>query len=53
MTAGNASGIADGAAANVVASEKMVREFGLKPLARVVGWGVTACAPEIMGIGPV
>ena len=53
VTAGNASGIADGAAANVVASEKVVREFGLEPLARVVGWGVTACAPEIMGIGPV
>ncbi|KAL7418091.1 putative acetyl-coenzyme A acyltransferase 2 [Mrakia frigida] len=53
VTAGNSSGIADGAAANVVASEAMVKEFGLKPLARVVSWGVTACAPELMGIGPV
>ncbi|PWN97905.1 thiolase [Tilletiopsis washingtonensis] len=53
VTAGNASGICDGAAANVVASEAAVQEFGLKPLARIVSYGVTACEPSIMGIGPV
>lgn len=53
VTAGNASGICDGAAANVVASEEAVNKYGLKPLARVVSYGVTACEPSIMGIGPV
>jgi acetyl-CoA acyltransferase 2 len=50
VTAGNASGICDGAAANVVASEAAVQEFGLKPLARIVSYGVTACEPSIMGV---
>ena len=53
VTAGNASGICDGAAANVVASEEAVNKHGLKPLARIVSYGVTACEPSIMGIGPV
>ncbi|KZP00457.1 thiolase [Calocera viscosa TUFC12733] len=53
VTAGNASGIGDGAAANVVASEHAVERHGLKPLARIVSWGITACEPTIMGIGPV
>lgn len=53
VSAGNASGICDGAAANVVASEEAVKQFGLKPLARIVSYGVTACEPSIMGIGPV
>lgn len=53
VSAGNASGICDGAAANVIASEDAVREHNLKPLARIVSYGVTACEPQIMGIGPV
>ncbi|PKI85520.1 acetyl-CoA C-acyltransferase [Malassezia vespertilionis] len=53
VTAGNASGICDGAAANVIASEDAVREHNLKPLARIVSWGVTGCEPSLMGIGPV
>lgn len=53
VTAGNASGICDGAAANVIASEEALREHNLKPLARIVSWGVTGCEPSLMGIGPV
>lgn len=53
VTAGNASGICDGAAANVIASEEAVRANNLKPLARIVSYGYTACEPSIMGIGPV
>ena len=53
VTAGNASGINDGAASVVVASEKAVREHGLKPIARIVSWGVVGVDPTIMGIGPV
>ncbi|WFD42930.1 acetyl-CoA C-acyltransferase [Malassezia psittaci] len=53
VTAGNASGICDGAAANVVASEEAVSKYNLKPLARIVSYGVTACEPTLMGIGPV
>lgn len=53
VTAGNASGICDGAAANVIASEAAIKEQNLKPLARIVSYGVTACEPSIMGIGPV
>lgn len=52
ITAGNSSGIVDGAAAVVVASEKKVKEKGLKPLGRVVSWGHSAVDPSIMGIGP-
>lgn len=53
VTAANASGINDGAASVVVASKKAVQENGLKPLARVVSWGVAGVDPTIMGIGPV
>lgn len=53
VTAGTASGIADGAAANVVVSQKAVDEYGLKPLAKVLAYHVVAVEPSIMGIGPV
>ncbi len=53
VTAGNASGINDGAAAVVVASEKAVKERNLKPMARILGWGHAGVEPAYMGIGPV
>lgn len=53
VTAGNASGINDGAAALVLASERSVRERNLKPMARILGWGHAGVEPRIMGIGPV
>ena len=53
VTAGNASGICDGAAALVVAGEAFARERGLRPIGRLVGWGVAGVDPAIMGIGPV
>lgn len=53
ITAGNASGIGDGAGALVVASEDYAKRKGLKPLARLVSWGVAGVDPTIMGIGPV
>jgi len=53
VTAGNASGIADGAAMLVLADDDMVERWGLKPLGRLIGWGVTGVDPTIMGIGPV
>lgn len=53
VTAANASGINDGAVSVVVASEKAVNEHKLKPLARIVSWGVVGVDPTIMGIGPV
>jgi len=53
VTAGNASGICDGAAALVVAGERFARERGLRPLGRLVGWGVAGVDPGVMGIGPV
>ncbi len=53
VTAGNASGIVDGAAAVVVTSEKIARERGLKTLGRIVSWAVMGVDPSIMGIGPV
>jgi acetyl-CoA acyltransferase 2 len=52
VTAGNASGIGDGAAAVVVSSAAWARERGLRPLARLVSWGVAGVDPRIMGIGP-
>jgi acetyl-CoA acyltransferase 2 len=52
VTAGNASGIGDGAAAVVISSAGWAEERGLKPLARLVSWGVTGVDPRIMGIGP-
>ncbi len=51
--AGNASGICDGAAALVLASAAFVEGNGIKPLAKVTGWGISGCDPTIMGIGPV
>ena len=53
VTAGNASGLNDGAAAMLVASEDAVKNFGLKPLARIVSTAVAGVEPRIMGIGPV
>jgi acetyl-CoA acyltransferase 2 len=53
VTAGNASGIVDGAAAVVVTKEKTARERGLKPAGRIVAWAVAGVDPSIMGIGPV
>ncbi|HEX4956016.1 MAG TPA: acetyl-CoA C-acyltransferase [Thermoanaerobaculia bacterium] len=53
VTAGNASGITDGAAALLVASEGAAAELGLAPVARLVGWEVVGVEPRIMGIGPV
>ena len=53
VTAGNASGIGDGAAALVVASREFADRKDLQPLARLVAWGVAGVPPEIMGIGPV
>ena len=53
VTPGNASGINDGAAAVVLASEDYVQEHNLKPLAKIVSWGVAGVDPSIMGIGPV
>jgi 3-oxoadipyl-CoA thiolase len=53
VTAGNASGVNDGAAALIVASEAAVVRFGLEPRARVLGAATAGVAPRIMGIGPV
>ena len=53
VTAGNASGIVDGAAAVVVTKEKIARDRGLKPIGRIISWGTTGVDPSIMGIGPV
>jgi len=53
VTAGSASGICDGAASLVVASEEATRANNLTPLARVVAWSRVGCDPSIMGIGPV
>ncbi|KGR87038.1 acetyl-CoA C-acetyltransferase [Lysinibacillus odysseyi] len=53
VTAANASGINDGAASVVVASEHFVEENRLKPIARIVSWGVAGVDPTVMGIGPV
>jgi acetyl-CoA acetyltransferase family protein len=53
VTAGNASGIVDGAAAVVVTREATARERGLKPVGRIVSWAVAGVDPSIMGIGPV
>jgi len=53
VTAGNASGIVDGAAAIVVTHAKIAKERGLKPLGRIVSWATAGVPPRIMGIGPV
>jgi acetyl-CoA acyltransferase 2 len=53
VTAGNASGIVDGAAMLVIAGEEFVKEKGSKPLGRVVSWAYAGVEPDLMGIGPV
>ncbi len=53
VTAGNSSQMSDGAAAVLVVSEKILKQFHLQPLARFAGFSVAGVAPEIMGIGPV
>lgn len=53
VTAGNSSQMSDGAAAAVVVSEAVLHEFGLTPLARLVGFATAGVAPDLMGIGPV
>lgn len=53
VTAGNASGINDGAAALLLASESAVQRYGLKPLARVIGSAAAGVAPRVMGLGPI
>jgi len=53
VTAGNASQKSDGAAAAVVMSERMVRELGVEPMGRLIGFALAGVPPEIMGIGPV
>jgi len=52
VTAGNASGVNDGACALLLASERAMREWSLRPRARVVGMAVAGVAPRVMGIGP-
>lgn len=53
VTAGQASGINDGAAAIVLASGEAVEKFGLKPMAKLIGWGQGGVDPKVMGVGPV
>ncbi|PTR34228.1 acetyl-CoA acyltransferase [Luteibacter sp. OK325] len=52
VTAGNSSQMSDGAGALLIASEKAIKDYGLTPLARFVGFSVAGVAPDIMGIGP-
>ena len=53
VTAGNASGIVDGAAAIIIAGEDAARKMESRPIGRIVSWGIAGVPPEIMGIGPV
>src|SRR6266498_2333493 len=53
VTAGNASGIVDGAAALIICGEEYVRQRNAKPMGRIVSWAYAGVEPEIMGIGPV
>jgi len=53
ITAGNASGINDGAAALIIMSADKAKELGIKPLARIIGYGAGGVDPSIMGMGPV
>ena len=53
VTAANASGINDGAAAIVLASGEAVKKYNLKPMAKLIGWGQGGVDPKIMGVGPV
>jgi acetyl-CoA acyltransferase len=52
VTAGNSSQMSDGAGAVLLASEQAIKDYGLTPLARFVGFSVAGVAPDIMGIGP-
>src|SRR5208282_2416024 len=49
----NASGVNDGAAALILASDKAVDEHGLKPIARILGFATAGVAPQVMGVGPI
>ena len=53
VTAGNASGVNDGAAALLVASRAAVEKYGLQPIAKISGLATAGCAPRIMGVGPI
>jgi acetyl-CoA C-acetyltransferase len=53
VTAGNASGVNDGAAMSLVVSESILKKYDLKPMARVVSMAIAGVSPDIMGIGPV
>ncbi|MCX7596011.1 MAG: acetyl-CoA C-acyltransferase [Fischerella sp.] len=53
VTAGNSSQMSDGAAATVVMSDRMVKELGVQPLGKLLGYAVAGVPPEIMGIGPI
>jgi acetyl-CoA acyltransferase len=53
VTAGNSSGVNDGAAALLIASEKAIAKYGLKPSARIIGAASAGVAPRVMGMGPV
>lgn len=53
VTAGNASGLNDGAAALLLASEEAIKKYSLKPLAKIISMGAAGVAPRVMGIGPV
>jgi len=53
VTAGNSSGLNDGAAATIIASEEALKKYNLKPMARIVSSAVVGVEPKIMGIGPV
>jgi acetyl-CoA acyltransferase len=53
VTAGNSSQMSDGAGASILVSERVLKELGLVPLARFVGFAVGGVAPEIMGVGPI
>ena len=53
VTAGNASGINDGASFLILASEQAVKEYNLQPMAELIGWGQGGVEPDVMGLGPV
>jgi 3-oxoadipyl-CoA thiolase len=53
VTAGNASGVNDGAAALIVASAKAAKAHGLEPIARILGYATAGVAPRVMGVGPI
>jgi acetyl-CoA C-acetyltransferase len=53
VTAGSSSGINDGAAAMMLAGGQAVKKYGLKPMARLIGWGQAGVDPAIMGVGPI